>query len=288
MRISWSMISGALVLAAGLLLAGESIAADCQLKAYGSLTVAANDQEQMVFPVTIENHTLQAAFEPALSRSQIGKKVLKDIGKAPRSGYLADTVTLDKLVFGKLTVASPTLDVIDLPPGIDIELGQNVLRLVDLELDLAKGTIRLFSPEHCPDQAVYWAPEHYEFDYEDTHFGGQFEASVNGHPVKAILAPGSAYSRINISELSALGITKQGENDLILDTLEFGGIRLKRISAGTIQYNLISHESSSGTHLKPTAVEAPTLLVGTDVLRKLRLFVANGTHKIYFTVGDGA
>jgi hypothetical protein len=265
--------------------AGRAVATDCRLEAYGEVTVTPGKGDRSLFPITVDGRVLQAAFEPTSMQSLTQRAIPHTLDKVPQYGRLIDSVMFDQIVLGKLRIASPTVGIADLEPGVDVDLGQDVLRIVDLELDLSKDKIRFFSPDHCADQTVYWAKEHYEFDYQDTIYGGQFEAIVNGQAIRAVLSPSSLRTVIDVTRLSDLGLAKGGDGKVEVDTLEFGGIHLRhrKLDALTVAHlgNVLGPHNPAGS-----AADTPTILIGADVLKHLRVFVANQEHKVYFTVAD--
>ncbi len=258
-----------------ILWSGSALAADCQLKSYDELTLKPADQERSAFTVMLDGRSFRGAFEPALPHSEVRAYVPENLDKPIKSQIREDDVTLNDLALGRLKVTRPTVVVGKASQGPDILLGQEILGLVDLELDLANDKIRLFAQEHCSNQIVYWSNEHYEMPFQDTRFGGVFEALVNGKPVRATLSPNALHSTIDPEQLTALGLARPGGAAIPLETLEFGGVRLRHVAVA-------ASKADTG------AASPPELVLGADVLRHFRLYIASNEHKIYFTVANGS
>jgi hypothetical protein len=141
----------------------------CQLKMVGAMDIITGSDGRLLVPVAIEG-------QPVYFRLDIG---------SPNTGLLASWVeganlqtrpipggvhvhmegqniereVVANLSLGKATgyermALLPSLIKSD-PREMGI-LGADVLRLFDVELDLAHGKLNVFSTDHCPKQVVYW------------------------------------------------------------------------------------------------------------------------------------
>ncbi len=262
-----------------MIIASQASAADCQLQSYGALAVTPGEDDASSFPVTIGDRTFTAGFEPFFARSQVRPAVVEALGQDISSFHGFSTARFKQIVIAKALVESTDAIVQDPGKGPDLYLGRDVLHHFDLELDLGHDTIRLFSTEHCAGQVVYWAGEHYELSYKGSIFGGLFDAVVNGRKIKVVLAPNHLESDVEANLRDELGLIPDANNKLQLDTLEIGGIRLRHLSTGLWEHTI------NGSFAPDTL---PEMLIGADVLKHMRVFIAQKEQKIYFTVADAS
>ena len=108
-------------------------------------------------------------------------------------------------------------------------------------------------------------------------------------------AVGDRVERVHIGFVGRLpvrGLYGIGADDVsavaveTLDSLEFGGVRLTRLSVGPFYIRPL--DGDPGARLDPEARrDMPDLLIGADVLKRLRLFVAQDEKVIYLTPSGG-
>jgi predicted aspartyl protease len=96
-------------------------------------------------------------------------------------------------------------------------LGQNILRIADVEYDLAQGSLALFKPENCKHvDLVYWAKpgDPYDaIDIEETtpmepHTTGK--VSLNGAKVRVQFDTGAATSIVGLRAAASAGMKPGG------------------------------------------------------------------------------
>jgi len=280
-----------LALVAVLALSGyrTSQASPCPLARYGEFQVTQGEHGRSLMPVLVDGRPLLASLRLENYETETRAGLAETLGDrvyGGRGGEPAEEVAnLGSIRLGALTVPNPGAVVTHARIDGDLGLGRDVLDLVDLELDLGHGVVRLFSPKHCAGNVVYWTNEHLELPYHDGYYGPSFEAVINGHAVRAALAPSAAATTVDPDLFATLGVSKH-DGRVDLDSLEFGGIRLRHIAAEELILRPL--DGDFGARITATAIaEKPGILIGADVLKRLRLFIAQGEKKIYLTVGNG-
>lgn len=93
----------------------------------------------------------------------------------------------------------------DFGGGVDGIVGQNILRMDDIDYDFANGVLRFAKPEHCSGPAVaYWATAlpigmvrlRWTNDRQPLLMG---EAAVNGHTIEVLFDTGDARSVLSLA-----------------------------------------------------------------------------------------
>jgi hypothetical protein len=159
----------------------------------------------------------------------------------------------------------------------------------DMEIDLGHNAIRLFSTKHCEGKVVYWSPDYLELPFTIGRTGKLVvDAIVNGKSVKARLAPGWAHSSVRSDALAKIGAAAGSKGTILLDSLEFGGIKLPHINA--VVYDPEPDAAPiTGSHLTGRIdTSPPEFTIGNDVLRRLRLYIAIKENKAYFTLASAS
>jgi hypothetical protein len=175
----------------------------------------------------------------------------------------------------------------------------------DVELDLAGGKLNYFSKDHCDGKVIYWraaAIAAVPMVYRAGHI--QVTASINGKDVRAIIDTGSPLSVIRAAEAKRLfdvdentagnidAGTVDGKKQFvhIFDTMGLEGIAVSNPRVLVIPDLVGRHDPNNGnvtgSHIHrvddPDSDEPP-LIIGMNVISKLRFYIAFGEGKIYVT-----
>lgn len=186
-------------------------------------------------------------------------------------------------------------------------LTSNFMRALDLELNLAEKKIGLFTQTKCANSgAVYWGGEVTSLDlFSDLTGLMVFAMEVDGKRVEASLYTGGRTSVISEAvtrrffgfDRSSDGITRRDDGS----GGETASYRAMGLTArGLALKNVpIRLKDDVGTKCLPTSSGRVTraigfdgcsntapLSIGTDLLRKLRIYIASKERKIYFTRAD--
>lgn len=183
-------------------------------------------------------------------------------------------------------------------------LGMDVLNRVDIELDLAHGKVNLFSREHCPGKVVYWANAYAAVPMTIDGTGmNWFKMQLDGKDVRAVIA--ASYPETTFPMTLAKSIFGlDAKSPRMVEMLSSGEFP-------TYQYPFSTLSSSSLTINNPAIVIVDDrasrchrygyafyweqncndtnfsfLWLGRNVLKQLRIYLAFGEKRAYFTGAD--
>jgi hypothetical protein len=199
----------------------------------------------------------------------------------------------------------------DLGEGIDAVLGDDFFYGIDVEFDLAHGTVRLFQPGRDCDgvSLAYWAIEGADeaateaVDWARPQI--RLAVRVNDRPVWALLDSGATVSILAKRDAAAAGVTPQTAGVVAAGRLAGFGEHAVDSWTGPFETVVIGSEVLRNTRLRfadlyrnatyvpigsnlPKDVERDQpMLLGVDFLRAHRVLVAHSQRKIYFTRAGG-
>ena len=176
-------------------------------------------------------------------------------------------------------------------------LGDNLLRMADVEFDFAKGFMRFVVPVHCGNTPLaYWAG-HRPVGVLDLHHPTrrrpQFigSAKLDGHRITVMFDTGAAVSVLSLSMAERLHI---GPGDPgVKPAGRLGGITRRLVNSwiapvGRLQ---IGGETIEHTHMMvapmPQLSADADLVLGADFFLAHHVYIANSQHKLYFTYSGG-
>lgn len=183
-------------------------------------------------------------------------------------------------------------------------IGQNLLRLSDVEYDLANGIVRFFKPVHCAGQPLaYWAVSTpFSFvrlrDLSETGNHLQATAVIDGRRMSVWFDTGSARSFLSLDAAARVGITPGSPGVTFLGTGEgIGNDVVKTWSAPVASFQL-GGEKVANAHLLmadfdpqrrlgEVGTESPDVILGDDFFLSHRIYVAYSQRKLYFTYNGG-
>jgi hypothetical protein len=328
-----SLILGAI---AALALAGTAHAADCKLQNVASLDATHTSDGLLAVPVSLGSERVNMLLDTGAERGVIDISVTQKMGLTPLKiyspppifnvhgapflsmvqfsqpdFYLADGTKLDHFV--KVPVvnigASRSQSVTFLLARFDDAqtqsmkgiLGSNLLQNFDVEVDPATAKVNLFSPDHCENRVVYWAPVYADLPLH-IGFNGQIEftMSLDGRDVDAILDTGAAHTTLNIAlARRAFGIdldgravervSGEGGNTIYrtrFRSLSVDGLEIKNpqvyLTPDQIARRQMVEALDSGTS-GSGILGGGKLVLGMDVLSHLHFYIAYREKKLYFT-----
>ena len=178
-------------------------------------------------------------------------------------------------------------------------LGQNVLRIADVEYDLANGVIRLVRPKgDCNKRTslAYWAEaagKPYSFiDIEPATTGRPHTKSVaylNGVKIHVVFDTGAARSILTLGAAKHAGITP-GSPGVTDGGTSYGlGHKLTKTWITRFSSFKIGDEEVQHAQLRFGDIDLPNadMLVGADLFLSHRVYVASSQNRIYFTYNGG-
>jgi predicted aspartyl protease len=173
-------------------------------------------------------------------------------------------------------------------------LGQNLLRIADVEYDLSQGALNLFKPENCKHvDLVYWAKAgdaYNVMDIEDTtplqpHTTGK--VNLNGTKVRVEFDTGASTSIVGLRTAAAAG--KKPGDPGVEPAGYTTGIGRKPVQTwiATFPVLKIGDEEVHNARLRFGDLGSIDMLLGDDFFLSHRVYVSNSQHKLYFTYNGG-
>jgi tetratricopeptide (TPR) repeat protein len=183
-------------------------------------------------------------------------------------------------------------------------LGQNLLRVSDVEYDLANGIVRFIRPVGCADQPLaYWAVStpysSVDLEYMDA---GQSHllanAIVNRHPIIVAFDTGASRSLLSLQAAQRAGITTSSSGVTSAGMASGIGPGAVPVWVAPVATFQIGGEKVEHTHLLIGDIapalplgyvgdRPPDMLLGEDFFLSHRVYVAYSQNKLYFTYNGG-
>jgi tetratricopeptide (TPR) repeat protein len=178
-------------------------------------------------------------------------------------------------------------------------IGQNLLRVTDVEYDFANGLMRFLKPVGCGDQPLaYWAV-HTPFSFVELQYMDAAHslllstATINGHRIKVLFDTGSPRSILSLPAAARAGITPGSPGVKFLGVgTGIGNGPVQMWSAPVASFQL-GDEKIEHTHLligdlpSQHGFDDWDMLLGEDFFTSHRIYVAYGQRKLYFTYNGG-
>jgi tetratricopeptide (TPR) repeat protein/predicted aspartyl protease len=176
-------------------------------------------------------------------------------------------------------------------------LGQNILRLFDVEYDLAKGSIHFWSPKGCSRTANlgYWsgtAPESViDLDSDGLRFAEHTKGPVyvNGVRLTAIFDTGSTRSVMTRAAAARAGIKPNDPG--VVSARPTIGIGKQSVASwiAPVKSFKIGDEEIRDTKMLFSDIQLTDadMLLGADFFLAHHIFVSNQQHKLYLTYNGG-
>jgi tetratricopeptide (TPR) repeat protein len=183
-------------------------------------------------------------------------------------------------------------------------LGQNVLRVSDVEYDLADGIVRFFKPVGCDARPLaYWAVNtpysSVELQYMDVaqpHLAAI--ATINGHRVTVWFDTGAGRSMLSLDAAKRAGIMPGSPGVTFLGLGGGIGPAPTRVWSAPVDAFQLGGEQVQHTHLLIGDLEPwrrigdvgqvmPDMMLGADFFLSHRIYVAYSQRKLYFTYNGG-
>jgi tetratricopeptide (TPR) repeat protein/predicted aspartyl protease len=175
-------------------------------------------------------------------------------------------------------------------------LGQNVLRLGDVEYDLAHGVIRLMREEDCRKaNLAYWAGASAAFSMIDIQSTTPLEsltigtAFLNGARIRVAFDTGADASFLSLRAAKRAGISVDGPGARYAGTSRgIGRATVKTWIVPVAEFKL-GDEEIRNTHLRVGDYDlgSADMLIGADFFLSHHLYVAGKNAKLFFTYNGG-
>jgi len=282
----------------GALLAGPSFAQDaCRLDRYSEIPITTMPDGRFTVPVVLNGQTLDFLVDTGGVSATIDTDQAQNLQlRTQRANALrgvagtrldyfavAKTFSLGRLQGENIPVYIDSR----LPDGADGTLSPDMMKHFDVDIDLPRGTLSLFSQKHCPGQVVHWTRSgHVVLPMQVASRSGHIEVPVmvDGKKFVAILDTGARHSIISMRAAKALGISENSPDlksvndqdteykryDYPFKVLDFNGISVTRP-----RLQIVSDNYLPGRDIE--------MIIGVSILRRLHLYIAYGEEKLYIT-----
>jgi len=193
--------------------------------------------------------------------------------------------------------------------GIDGTLAPDFLSKFEVDIDFAAHKLNLFAVDHCPGKVVYWSKSYVEIPFKFdgiTHIS--VPVSLDGREIATALDTGSnrtflyedaAGSVFGLST-SSPGMERRPSakpEDLIQYQYRFKAMSLQGIAVTNPLIEILPDAANRGLHrdfdskmdsdaIYGVSLDSPQLIVGTNILSKLHLFISYKEKKLYLTAAD--
>ncbi len=192
--------------------------------------------------------------------------------------------------------------VTDIPnPGSGGILSAGFFQKYDIDLNFPAHRFNMFAPDHCKGQVLYWrAPgaAKLPFRYQDGRI--IVRVTVDGREMDAAIDTGSPRSEMQFDDADSLfyrgtnypGVVlgSDGRNTYNFTNLSFGNVLIYNphlVLTHSVQFRGTSSGPQTGTMLRNVdhGSTQPTLVIGTDLLKLLHLYIAFNERMVYVTQG---
>jgi tetratricopeptide (TPR) repeat protein/predicted aspartyl protease len=293
---------------AGLLAAApqDGSAAECKIGKIAELPVTMNGLRPMVTAqingVDAEFIADSGAFYSTISPASAAERGLRVTPSSIRVRGItgateAGVTTVKEFTLAGVPIHNVQFIVGGAQPGRAVGLlGQNVLRLADVEYDLAHGAIRLLKPQGCEkSDLAYWAQNGQAYSAIEIAWATQQSphttgtALVNGAKVRVVFDTGAAYSLLSLRAAERAGVTPSSAGVVKAGLIGGLGARSEQTWLAPIDTFNIGGEEIKHTKLRFGDVDLPEgdMLIGADFFLSHRIYVASSQRKLYFTYNGG-
>jgi hypothetical protein len=201
---------------------------------------------------------------------------------------------------GSMQVDHLQFVVTDFPkPGSGGILSAQFFQKYDLDLSFWAHELNMFAPDHCKGQVLYWrAPGVAKLPIRYQYGRITVRASVDGKEMDAVIDTGSPRSEMQIYDANRLfgitasspGVTPAGDDLYAYNfkTLSFGDVSIDNPHLVLTRATLVRGASTgpqTGTLLRH-APDQPAMVIGTDLLKLLHLYIAFNERMVYVTQGS--
>lgn len=282
-------------------------AADCNLKLVNTVPIKmAYEGQRVLVSVTINGTPKQFLLDTGGATTQISAEAADEL-KLPITdsnvkmldlygNASTRAVKVDSFILGRLRDKNTTLPIMtfrdnELFSGI---FAADYMGKYDIELDFAGGKMNYFSPDHCPGKVVYWPTA--AVAVVPILFGDMqhlvLDVSLDGHHLRAIIDTGAPSTTLYKAEAKRVfGLTDDSERfEHIFQKLSFEGLEVGNPHIQIIPDKTGSKDPNNsfvtGSRLHRIDDGDPTdpvMLIGMNILTKLRLYIAFSERKIYIT-----
>jgi len=304
--------------------AADDEPAHCRYQNIGSFSFHVNGDEPTIDGIADDNpvHLLLSTNSSATMITRATAEKLKlplkhtDLlslnisGEVPIYHAVVHELSFGKVKWHHLTLNVPYGNATYVDPDMDGWIGADFLFSNDVEIELAKNSVKFFSPDHCDDaHLAYWdenatsIPISEIIPINDTR--QFFEVEINGHPVRATISTSSQFTIINRKTAEQLGVSINakdssstfkahgpGQHEWEYWVGQFKSLKIGDETINNPKFIIADFEANPqlDTHHMISAKmldDEPQLRLGMDFLRAHHVLLAVSQRKMYFSYLGG-
>lgn len=269
----------------------------CRLDRYSEIPITTMPDGRFTVPIVLNGRTLDFLVDTGGVTATIESNQAKSLKLSPQranplrgvAGTQLDFYVLAKTFsLGRLQGENiPVYIDYRLPDGADGTLSPDMMKHFDVDIDLPRGTLGLFSQKHCPGKVVHWTRSGYVvLPMQLAARSGHIEVTVtvDGKKIIAILDTGARHSIISMRAAKALGISENSpdlkpvnDNDTVYKRYDypFKILDFNGVSVTQPRLQVVSDNYLPGRDIE--------MIIGVSILRRLHLYIAYGEEKLYIT-----
>lgn len=296
----------------------------CQLQRYASIEIAMQGGEILV-PMTIGDSQVRMMLNIQSGISVIWDTAVQQRGLKTRSltnkevyfgkSHITQYTEIPSLSVGQLKINDALFLIADArtswdsrsdPVPIVGAIGMNFFSRLDFEVDFKNHQLNLYSQEHCPDSAVYWADTYTSVPLHRGRLGNAyFPMELDGQKIQATFATGHSHTSLTTDVTKRLygwdehseGVETTQEPDaqarssyramaIITPGLELRNTRVQLITpTRPCKLTIPTGSRIPAQYTDCLGREAP-LNLGMDVIKHLHLYFATKENVVYMTDVD--
>lgn len=288
------------------LIASSSANATCQIGKILELKVTMQGERPLTdvgingrsLPFIVDSGAFFSTISPGTA-AELGLKLesssvqMEGIGGLAGRTYVADVKTLD---LAGIPLHNIQFVVGGSEVGVGGLLGQNILGYADVEYDLEHGTVRLMRSRGCSadNNLAYWAGQSPVSDLainsrDPVHPHTIGTILVNGAKVRAIFDTGAASSILSLAAAKRVGLMPSSPG--AAPSGQTRGLGRSMIDTWLVPVGSVTIGTEKVLNIKLRIGDIPVdeaeMLVGADFFLSHRVYVANASHRMYFTYDGG-
>ncbi|HMA49569.1 MAG TPA: aspartyl protease family protein, partial [Magnetospirillaceae bacterium] len=295
-------------------LLSQARAEDCSLKLVSEFDLLDNQAGLPVIGVTFNGHPAKMIIDTGAYWSGIVPSAAKGLktkslnyisAVGAGGGEMRTAAVVTDLKIGRLSFTKADFFIFARDNAEDPELigniGANILKAYDLEIDTAGRKAKIWLQDHCAGKVISWphADGFAEIPFKLNNVGHiSLPVTLEGHDYRALLDTGATASFLDKKVADRdFGLTAETANAMgTTDTLDGKDLptfyhRFGVFDIGGLQFKnsqmafSIGQEDSSRAGWEQERM--PSITLGMHQMRGLHFYVAYGERKIYATVASG-
>lgn len=210
------------------------------------------------------------------------------------------------LQFGAMQNANTPLQITDFPPkGVDGILNGDLFERYDIDLNFHAARFNMFSPDHCRGKILYWrAPGMAALPMLYRAHRIAVHVTVDGKDLTAVIDTGSSRSEMKMADAARLFGIGPGSPGVVprqaaaprdrdrysydFKTLSFGSVAIGNPHLLLTEDVLVRGANPNvptGSLIRSKIEGEPSMVIGTDLLKLLHVYIAFGERMLYVTQG---